>query len=104
LPHVILKKPKKIKITPKLPNTMMIKRFNVVATGQECYKEHEMEETFKQGQEKISAILTEVLLLLFPSGKYKVIPKFPMSNACFSGSTSFLYLMFKIIIFFICQI
>ena len=28
----------------------MINQFNIVATGQECYKEQEMEETFKQGQ------------------------------------------------------
>ena len=49
----------KIKITPRLPNTIMINRNNIVATGQECYKEQEMEETFRDKQMvEISAIST----------------------------------------------
>jgi hypothetical protein len=40
----------KIKIMPKLPNTIMINQFTIVATGQKCYKEKEMEEHYKQGQ------------------------------------------------------
>jgi hypothetical protein len=79
----------------------MTNQFIIVATGQECYKENEMEEHYRYKQMvEISAISTEVLLLFCRSGKHKNIRKFPVSNACFSGSTSFLYLMFNLIIFF----
>jgi hypothetical protein len=37
---------------------------------------------------ELSATSTEVRLFFCPHVKYKMIPKFPVSNACFSGSPS----------------
>jgi hypothetical protein len=50
----------------------MINQFNVVATGQACYKEQEMEETLKQGQANGRDIghFDTGTLVFCPSGKY----------------------------------